>query len=256
MKNTALITGASSGIGRDLALIHASKGGDLVLVARREKELLELKNECEKRYNVSVKVITKDLALRNSPKEIYDELKRDGVEVDYLINNAGFGGYGKFHERPWDSDEKMIELNILSLTSLTRLFIPDFVTRGSGKVLNVASTAGMLPGPLQAVYYATKAFVRSFSFAISEELSGTGVTITVLSPGPVETEFAKTADALQAKAFKKPLLSSEQVARLGYDGMLEGKLEVVTQFKFLLKWVAPFIPMRLLLKMSRQAMEK
>ncbi|MDX1284022.1 MAG: SDR family oxidoreductase, partial [Draconibacterium sp.] len=193
MKNVALITGASTGIGKEFANIHAEKGGDLIIVARRLEKLEELKTELEKKHSVKVLVIAKDLSLAEAPKEIYDEVKAAGIEVEYLINNAGFGGRGKFHEREWDKDLAMINLNVLALTALTRFFLPDFVKRNSGKILNVSSTASFMPGPLQAVYFATKAYVTYFSNAIAEELHDTKVTVTNLMPGATETEFAQVS---------------------------------------------------------------
>ena len=150
MKKVALITGASSGIGKEFARIHAEKGGDLVITARREEKLNELKNELEQKHGIKVMVIGKDLSQANAPKEIYDEVKNAGIEVDYLINNAGFGGHGKFHERDWNLDLTMINLNVTALSAMTRLFLPDFVKRNSGKILNVSSTASLMPGPLQS----------------------------------------------------------------------------------------------------------
>ncbi len=168
MNNIALITGASTGIGKDLAHIHAENGGDLIVVARSKDKLLALKKEIENKHGNQVMIINKDLSLASSPREVYDEVKAAGLEINYLINNAGFGGLGKFHERAWEADKQMINLNITALTALTRFFLPDFVKRDSGKILNVSSTASYMPGPLQAVYYATKAYVTFFSNAIAE----------------------------------------------------------------------------------------
>ncbi len=257
MKKTALITGASSGIGRELAKIHAKQGGDLVIVARREDLLKELKNELEKLYNVSVKIIAKDLTVKNSPQEIYDEIKKENIEIDYLINNAGFGGRGKFYERDWKKDEQMIELNITTLTHLCRLFLPDFVSKNSGKILNVSSTASFFPGPLQAVYYATKAYVQSFSNAIAEELHDTNITITNLMPGATETEFAKTSGMDKTSLFANTV-SAKSVALDGYQGMLDGKLDVVSGISFgqkILMAIVPFLPKKILLKQIRQMQE-
>ncbi|MGV6846372.1 MAG: SDR family NAD(P)-dependent oxidoreductase, partial [Lutibacter sp.] len=180
MKKTALITGASSGIGKELAKIHAEKGGNLVLVARRAEKLNELKQELDKKYHIQVTVIAKDLTLLNAPQEIYDIVKEKGITIDYLINNAGFGGHGKFHERSLDQDLAMINLNVVALTLLTKLFLPDFVQRNSGRILNTSSTASFMPGPLQAVYFATKSYVTFLSNAIAEELYDTNITVTAL----------------------------------------------------------------------------
>lgn len=257
MNRTALITGASSGIGRELAKIHASNGGDLIIVARREAKLIELKKEIEKEYNTNVKIIVKDLTEVNAPLEVYNDVKKLGIEIDYLINNAGFGGRGKFHERKWEVDLAMINLNITALTALTRLFLPDFVKRNDGKILNVSSTASLMPGPLQAVYYATKAYVTSFSNAIAEELYDTNITVTALLPGATDTEFAKTSGMDKTSLFDKTF-SAHEVAKAGYEGMLLGKLNIIAGVssgqKALMK-LAPLLPKKALMKQIRIAQE-
>lgn len=257
MNNVALITGASSGIGKELAFIHADQKGDLVIVARRKEELESLKTEIEKRYNVEVKVIVKDLTKENAPQEIYNKLKKDGIEVEYLINNAGFGGIGKFHERDWAKDEAMINLNILALTALTRLFLPDFVKRNSGRILNVSSTASLIPGPLQAVYYATKAYVTSFSNAIAEELHDTKVTVTALLPGATETEFGKISGMDKTSMFQSTA-SARKVAAEGYKAMMNGELNKISGLTFGQKLMMAFVsvtPTKMILKQVRKMQE-
>lgn len=257
MKNVALITGASSGIGKELAFIHAEQKGDLVIVARRNEELESLKKEIEEKYKVDVKVIVKDLTKVNAPQEIYNELKQDGVEVEYLINNAGFGGIGKFHERDWAKDEAMINLNVMALTALTRLFLPDFVKRNSGKVLNVSSTASLIPGPLQAVYFATKAYVTSFSNAIAEELYDTKVTVTALLPGATATEFGKISGMDKTNMFQSTA-SARKVAEDGYKAMMKGKLNKISGLSFGQKLMMPFVnvtPTKMILKQVRKMQE-
>ena len=170
MKNVALITGASSGIGKELARIHASKNGDLVLVARREEELVALKTELEQTYKVAVEVFVCDLMRPHSAKEVFEFLQSKNIQVEILMNNAGLGGYGNFNERELSKELDMIQLNIVTLTELTHLILPQMVARKSGKILNTASTAGFMPGPLQTVYFATKAFVVSFTQGIAFEL--------------------------------------------------------------------------------------
>lgn len=259
MKNTALITGASSGIGKELARLHASKGGDLVIVARREESLLELKSELESQHGVQVQCIAADLSEPTSPQQIYDRCKAENIEVEYLINNAGFGGHGRFHEREWAKDKAMIQVNVTSLVELTRLFLPAMFARKSGRILNTASTAAFLPGPLQAVYYATKSFVVSFSQAVDEELrsAGSNVTVTALCPGAVATGFVSAGDLEGVDVFKNAN-SPASVAKVGYDAMMSGQLIAFNQFslKFLLNWIIPLLPRRTVLKMSRQTMEK
>lgn len=203
----------------------------MIITARSDDKLNQLKTELEKKYSIQVMVIPKDLSLSDSPAEIYREVKQAGIEVDYLINNAGFGGQGKFHERDWGQDLAMINLNVVALTALTRLFLPDFVKRNSGKILNVSSTASLLPGPLQAVYFATKAYVTSFSNAVAEELFDTNVTVTALLPGATETEFARTSGMGQTDMFENTF-SARSVARDGYDAMLAGKLNVMAGVTF------------------------
>lgn len=249
-KKVALITGASSGIGREFARIHAVNGGDLVIIARRKDKLNELKQELEKKHNVNVKVIAKDLTLPQAPIEIYNEVKEAGIKVDYLINNAGFGGRGYFHERPMELDLQMIQVNIVTLTTLTRLFLPDFVKRNSGKILNVSSTASLMAGPLQAVYYASKAYVLSFSNAIAQELHDTNVTVTALLPGATETEFAKTSDMSNTPLFAKTV-GPHDVAKDGYDAMLKGELDIiagVTASQRVMMGMLRFMPKKLMLK--------
>lgn len=257
MKNVALITGASSGIGKELAFIHAKQKGDLVIVARRKEELESIKTELENKYGVQVMTIVKDLIKSEAPQEIYDELKQAGVEIKYLINNAGFGGIGKFHEREWIKDEAMINLNIMALTSLTRIFLPDLVKRNSGRILNVASTAGFLPGPLQAVYYATKSYVISFSQAIAEELHDTNITVTALCPGPTDTEFGQISGMDKTSLFNKSY-SAKMVAENGYKAMMKGKLIKVTGIAFsqrLMMAFIPFSPRKMVLKQVRMMQE-
>ena len=257
MNNTALITGASSGIGKELCIIHAEHGGDMVIVARRKDKLDEIKAKLEREHSVHVMVITKDLSGTGAPLEVYNEIKEAGIEIEYLINNAGFGGIGKFYEREMEKDMAMINLNILALTTLTRLFLPDFVKRGSGKVLNVSSTASLMPGPLQAVYYATKAYVTFFSNAIAEELCGTNVTVTNLMPGATETEFGQISGMDKTRLFEKTA-SSRKVAKDGYKGMLKGKMDVISGFPFVLKVMlkmVPFVPKKMLLKTVRKLQE-
>ena len=250
MGRTALITGGSMGIGKELARIHAERGGDLVIVARSEGKLNGLAKELESRHSVNVHIITKDLTVEGATREVYNEIKSNNIEINYLINNAGFGGYGKFHEREWENDLAMINLNIVALTALTRFFVPDFVSRGSGKILNISSIASLLPGPLQTIYFATKAYVTSFSNAIAEELRGTGVTVTALLPGPTETGFAHTSGLDKTSLFDKTA-NARDVALKGYEGMILGKLNVITGVAFVQRMLLnmiPFVPKKMVLK--------
>lgn len=223
----ALITGASSGIGMAMAKLHASRGGDLVLVARRKERLMKLKEELEREYGVTVQIIVKDLSLPDVAKEVYDETLS---HVDYLINNAGFGLLGFFHEEPWKKNQEMVNLNISTLAALTHLFVQDMIKDNRGKILNVSSIAGFIPGPLSPVYAATKAFEISFSQAIANELANTNITVSVLCPGPVETEFSEVAGmkVKNIKFFRRArLATAEEVAEIGYRGMLKGKKVII-----------------------------
>lgn len=226
MGKLALITGASSGIGRELALVHAAAGGDCVLVARREDELRALAEEIEGRHGVRGYVIASDLTDDGAPQRLRDEVADRGLRVDYLVNNAGFGGRGMHHERPLEVELAMIRLNVEALTALTRLYLPEMTGRGSGRIMNVASTAAFFPGPLQAVYYATKAYVLSYSQAVAVELEGTGVTVTALCPGPTRTEFFSNAD-LGGTLLSRLAVPADRVARSGYRAMLAGRTVAV-----------------------------
>ncbi len=256
-KKVALITGASSGIGKEFAHIHAEKGGDLVIVARSEGKLNELKDELEKKHGVSVHVIAKDIAQSGAAKEIYDEVTKQNIQVNYLINNAGFGGVGKFHERDIQDDLSMISLNVSALTALTHHFLQDFVRRNEGKILNVSSTASLLPGPLQAVYYATKAFVSSFSNALTEELKDTNITVSNLMPGATETDFGKVSGMDKTDLFTN-LTSARSVAEDGYTAMIKGKMDKISGLKFGQKLMMAFLPVtpkKVVLSQIRQMQE-
>lgn len=257
MKNIALITGASSGIGKELASIHAEKGGDLIIVARRKEKLDELKTELENKHNIKVVTIEKDLSKHNSAKELFEEIKLKNIQVDYLINNAGFGLRGKFHELSWERQQQMLNLNIGALTELMYLFLPEMVARNSGKILNTASTAAFMPGPLQAMYFASKVYVQYLGNAIAEELSDTNITVTTLMPGATETEFAKTSGMDKTNLFEKTV-TARSVAEDGYNGMLAGKLDVVSGLTFgqkMMMGAIPFTPKKMLLKQIKQMQE-
>lgn len=253
----ALITGASSGIGLELARLHAERGGDLVVVARRADRLRELKTELEAAHGVTVYVIATDLTEENAGAAVFEELRTVGIDVEYLVNNAGFGGRGMFHERDWESDRDMIQLNVVALTALCRMFLPGFVARGRGRILNVSSTAGRVPGPLQAVYFATKAYVTSFSNAIAEELRDTGVTVTALLPGATATSFADTADLEDTSLFRRAA-SARSVAEDGYEAMMAGRLEVISGLPLSQRIglrLAPLLPTKLALRQVRKLHE-
>lgn len=240
----ALITGASSGLGRDMARALSRRGCELILVARREERLLELKKELN---NVRVRIICMDISAEENCRLLYNTVRDE--KIDILINNAGFGLGGEFLKTDMQTELQMLATNVAAPQILTKLFLGDFVSRGSGYILNVASSAAFLPGPLMSVYYSTKAYLLHFSQAIYEELRrrGSGVSISVLCPGPVETEFNEVAKV----KFSIKGLESRRVAEYAIKQMFKGKLTVIpgVQMKAL-KFLMRFAPEKLLLKIS------
>ena len=219
--------------------------------------MLALQAELEEQHQIKVKVILADLTDPTAAQTIYAATEAEGIIVDILINNAGIGGHGKFFERELTKDLAMIQLNITSLVNLTHLYLQGMVTRGRGRILNVSSTASFMPGPLQAVYYASKAFVTSFSQALANELKSTGVTVTALCPGAVTTGF-QTAGNLEGVAIWDKAKTAEQCAKIAYKDMTQGKLLSFNEasLRFLLNWIIPLLPRQTVLKISRQFMEK
>lgn len=230
-KETVLITGASSGIGLELARLFAADGSDLILIARREASLQALADEMAASHGIAATVMAEDLSDPSAPGRITDTLAADSVEVDVLVNNAGFGLRGPAADLDLQRQLDMLQVNVTALTHLTRLLLPPMVARRRGGVLNVASTAAFQPGPHMAVYYATKAYVLSFSEALTEELGGTGVTVSCLAPGPTATEFADTADMRDTLLFRSGTQGADVVAKVGYDGFRRGKAMVIPGLK-------------------------
>lgn len=230
-KQTALITGASSGIGMEFARIFAENGTNLVIVARSLDKLKKLGDELEKEFEIDVLVIEKDLSKKGAASEIYESVKSENIQIDYLINNAGFGDYGHFAKADQKKIEDMINLNVTTLTMLTRLFLPEILERDSGKIVNVASIVSFFPGPNMANYFATKAFVLSLTEGISEEISSSNVTITALCPGVTASGFQKVANLEESGFVKgKSLPTSREVAEFGYKSMMKGKVIAVHGF--------------------------
>jgi len=228
---TALVTGASSGIGLELAHLFARDGYRLVLLARNRNTLRQLGDDLQSRYSITVRIAPKDLAHPATPPELYQELQEAGIVLDVLVNNAGFGGAGAFVSTDWNQEAEMMQVNMVALTHLTKLFLPQIRAR-EGKIMNVASTAAFQPGPFMAVYYASKAYVLSFTEALAEELSGTRVTATCLCPGPVKTNFQRRAYLEGTAMINSPLLVDvREVARVGYEGMKQGKRLVIPGWK-------------------------
>ena len=224
---TALITGASSGIGYELARSFAGHGYDLVMVARSEQQLRQLAAGLQEAHGVATRVIVKDLALAGAPAEIVAELQRDDVQVDVLVNNAGFGNYGLFAENDLCAELRMLQVNIVALTHLTGLLLPGMLKRRTGKILNMSSVAGFQPGPRMAAYFASKSYVLSFSEALASELKGTGVSVTALCPGFVATHFHRRAGADGSKMMGMPKTDVKTVAELGYRALMNNRAVVV-----------------------------
>ena len=225
MNKTALITGASKGIGRELAILFAEKRCNIVLVARSEKELRELKEELRNKHALStVLMLVKDLSLPDAAQELFDEIKAREIDPDYLVNNAGFGDYGAFADTSWERYEKMIALNVTTLTHLTHLIVNDWRGRKHGRILNISSTAAFQPGPMMAVYFATKAFVLHLSEAIGDELKEDHITVTALCPGPTDTHFGEESKMNASQLVKNvKIAGAREVAQLGFNAMMKGK---------------------------------
>lgn len=258
MKNhqTTLITGASGGIGLELAKQFAQHGHNLVLVARSREKLQKAADDLSSQYNISCQMIAKDLLAPNAPQAIFAELKQ--TEINILVNNAGTGVYGAFLENNLDKELASMELNMTVLTKLTKLFLPAMIARGRGKILNVASTAAFQPGPFFAVYYASKAYVLSFTEAIAEELKGTGVSVTALCPGPTRTNYQKVSGISGSRLFQGSLpMQATEVARIGYAGLMAGKPVVIAGLtNKLLALLVRLGPRNLVTKISRWTLKK
>jgi hypothetical protein len=251
---TALITGASTGIGRDLAHLFAQDHHNLVLISRTQAALEKLAATLKQQHKIEVQIIPQDLSDPTSPQKIFVQLQSQ--PIDFLINNAGFGSHGPFADADIPTTLSMLQLNITTLTHLTRLFLPQMLQRRSGKILNVASLAAFLPGPLMSVYYATKAYVLSFSEALANEVSGSGVTVTALCPGPTKTEFQSRAGISHSLLFKTKVMPSMTAARIGYHAMLKGRRTVVTGGMNKLSALATrFVPRRTAAALARMLNE-
>ena len=256
-RKRVLITGASSGIGYEFSRIFAKNDYDLILVARRGEQLQKIANEIRSTYNVAVKVITKDLSAINSAEEIYFEIIKDLGTIDVLVNNAGIQVYGPFSETNLEEELGLINVNLITLTKLTKLFLKDMKKRGNGRILNVCSTGSFAPGPLNAVYCATKAYVLSFSEAIAEEASGTGVTITALCPGATKTEFSKRANIENVRLFRSKVMEASEVAEIGYRALMKGSITVIAGFSNKLTvFSIRMTPRRIVTKISHYLMSK
>ena len=255
---TALITGASSGIGRDLSTVFAREGYDLVITARREERLQEIKNELENKFNNRVDVYACDLSENDAPKKLYQFITGLPIRIDTLVNNAGIGDYGFFCESDWEKNAAMLNLNITSLTHLTHLFLPELMSHEKSYIMNVASTAAFQPGPLMSVYYASKHYVLAFSEAITNEVKDKGVVVSALCPGPTSSEFQNVSNMEKSKLFDMfPVASSAEVAEFGYRSLMKEK--PVAIYGILNKIGAkttPLLPKKLVTSAVRFIMEK
>ncbi len=258
MNQTALITGASGGIGYELAKLFAYDHYNLVLVARSAAKLAQFADELQRESGISVKAIALDLTSSPAPQFLFDQLQREGIAVDILVNNAGYGVFGEFSKVSLEDTLGQIELNVTALTHLTKLFLGPMLERHSGRIMNVASTAGFQPGPLMAVYYASKAYVISFSEALANELSGSGVTVTCLCPGATDTGFQGRAGIEDTVLFKKLRpMDAKTVARDGYRGLMAGKTLVIAGFRnWLLAESLRLSPRKLVTAISRKVLDK
>ena len=253
---TALITGGASGLGYEFALLFAKDGYNLVLVDINSEKLEESQKNLQNLFLVDVLIMTKDLSQINISEEIMTEL--NGVQIDALVNNAGFGVFGVFHESDWQRQAQMLNLHVVTTTHLTRLVLGGMVKRGSGKILNLSSLAAFQPGPLMSLYYATKGYILSFSEAIANELKGTGVTVTALCPGPTKTAFQEVvaSDSSENKiAFN--MASAQDVAAYGYKAMKKGKTVAIPGgINKILGTLPRFIPRNMATKIVRRIQEK
>jgi short-subunit dehydrogenase len=228
---TALVTGASVGLGAELARLLAADGHDVVLVARRRDKLEALGAELETKHGVRAVALPDDLGDREAPVRIARELEKRGIAVEFLVNNAGFGTSGAFADLELGRELEMVQVNVTALVHLTRLLLPAMIARRSGRILNLGSTAGFVPGPFMADYYASKAFVNSFSQALWYELRGTGVTVTVSCPGATATEFAQVAGNDKSRLFKAGTMGATDVAAHAYRAMMRGKRMAIPGLK-------------------------
>lgn len=273
MNTTALITGSSTGIGREIAELFAAHGINIIMVALEGDELLKLQTLFSDKYGVVVTTIEKDLTLPNAAEEVYREIRCKGIVVDYLINNAGFGDYSPFAESNWTKQEKMIALNITALVHLTHLFLPDMIERGRGKIMNTSSNSAFQPGPNMSIYFASKAFVLSFTEALAEEVKGTGVTVTALCPGSTKTRFnllaAKSDIVGQNEQTDSALLTTpqfhsrdnrptpQQVALFAYSAMMKGKTIAIHGFKNrFIVFAIRFLPRHFVTRMAKKIQMK
>jgi hypothetical protein len=244
-----LITGASKGIGFELTQIFAQNGHNLILVSRNENSLKLIADKLKKNFKIEILIIPIDLSNTNAAKEILKQLNEKSIEVNYLINNAGFYVKGAFSETLWDDEQNLIQIQCLTHTQLTKLLLPNMLKKGQGGILNVGSTGSFVPGPFNAVYCAAKSFVLSFSEALTEELSGTGVAVTALCPGGTKSAFQKFNNS--RNSFLLPIMKASVVAKVGYKALMKGKRVAIPGFMNLIQVkLVRFIPRKLVTKLT------
>lgn len=249
----ALITGASCGIGLELARIFAKNGYNLILVARQKNKLIEIKKELEEKYKNKIRVIPADLGKADAAEEIFRLLQKKSLSVEYLVNNAGFYVKGPFSNTSWEEEQKLIQIQCVTHTQLTKLFLPGIIKQGRGGILNIGSSGSFVPGPYNAVYCAAKSFVLSFSEALAEEVTGSGITVTALCPGGTRTAFQSFENRNKSILF--PLLEPTRVAKTGYDALMKGKRVAIPGLVYklqilLLRFVPRSVISRLISKMA------
>jgi len=253
--NYTLITGASSGIGFELAQLFAKNRHNLILVSRREDKLKQLAIDLKKTYKIKILTLSLDLSHTNATEEIFRQVKEKTISVNYLVNNAGFYVKGAFSETSWEEEEKLIQLQCLNHTHFTKQFLPDMIKKGKGGILNVASTGSFVPGPYNAIYCAIKSFVLSFSEALAEEVSGSGITITALCPGGTYTNFQDFSK--RKKSFVFPIMEASKVAEIGYKALMKGKrIAIPGMANKIQVFFMRFIPRNLVSKLTGLMVEK
>lgn len=256
MNPWALVTGASTGLGKEFCELFAKDNINLIIVSRNKEKLDELASSLKVKFKIQVEVCAFDLSIQSNVEEVVKFISAKNIPIDYLVNNAGMGVYGKFTETNWNQEHQMMELNMISLAHLMKSIIPMMVKNKKGKILNVASTAAFQPGPLMSIYFASKAFVLSLSEALNEELKNTGVTITTLCPGPTETEFFKSAkmESLKfADTRSRLMMTSKEVAEIGYKSLMSSERVVVAGIiNKITAFSTRFLPRPLLAKIAQQ----
>ena len=243
MRKCALITGGTEGIGLELAKLFAKDNCNLIIIARNKEKLLKVKNQLESKYNITVDILSLDLSIHSSCDKIFDFVDKKNISVDYLINNAGIGSFGFFHKGECGFEENLININIISLTNLTKYFLEKMIEKNHGGIMNVASTAAFIGGPKMAMYYSSKAYVLSLTEALHEEVKDLGIRVSCVCPGPVKTSFQSKAGIKKSEKAKKYLMDAEKVAKIAYEGFFKGKAIIISGYKNkLLVWGTKLLP--------------